>query len=86
MNNKSQRTHYNDKVAQQLFALLRAGLWNQSEDTSLFEGSIDWQRIMNLTEEQTVLALAFDGVELLPREYHPGMDTLMNWLGQASYI
>lgn len=60
------------ELKQQLFlALLRAGLWDSSVDTALFEGNIDWTGIFRLAAHQTVKGIIADAVNKLPDTYRP---------------
>lgn len=80
------KTSFPDITAQRLFALLRAGLFGKPIDASIFEGEVDWGLIMRLAEEQTVLALVFDGIALLPKTCAPGKEVLLSWFGRVAYI
>lgn len=70
----------------QFLEFLKSGIWGTDIDPGAFHGEIDWNRIYCISEEQTVTALAFDGKERLPREMHPDMDMLADWLGQTSNL
>lgn len=86
MRSKNQRVQTRDITVQCLFALLRGGLFGRTIDTSLFEGDVDWKSIMLLAEEQTVLALVFDGITLLPKSCAPDKEILFEWFGRVAYI
>lgn len=75
-----------DITSRRFFALLRAGLFGTPVDASLFEGEVDWKQIMQLAEEQTVVALVFDGIGLLPKTCVPEKSVLFRWLGKTAYI
>ena len=64
---------------QQFFALLRAGLWSESLDISLFSGKTNWNRLLRLGEKQTVLGVLGDGIGQLPLELRPNREQL-RWL------
>lgn len=55
----------------QLFALLRSGLWNEVPDRIPFAGGTDWEALYRLSLEQTVVPLVTDGINRLPREFLP---------------
>lgn len=74
------------RSTQQFLALLRSGLWGVSIDVSLFEENVDWSQIMRLAKEQTVLAVTFDGIEMLPKSCRPSRNLLMSWFGLVSQI
>lgn len=67
-------------------ALLRAGLWGGALDTSLFKGTIDWDRIYRLSMEQTVLAIVGDGLEQLPTGVRPPRSLIYKWSAQTIAI
>ena len=50
-----------------LFSLLRAGLWADAESTDLgIQGiteSVDWEKVYQLAEEQSVIGVVLAGVE-----------------------
>lgn len=58
-------------TALQLFALLRAALWKEEVDVSLFKGAVDWKAVSALAFRQTVLGLLYEGIMRLPQEYRP---------------
>lgn len=58
-------------TALQLFALLRAALWKEEVDVSLFKGAVDWKAVSALAFRQTVLGLLYEGIMQLPQEYRP---------------
>lgn len=60
------------------FALLRAGLWNESADVTSFSDT-DWETIFRMAKEQAVIALVFDGMETLPAELRPSKALIMKW-------
>ena len=70
----------------QFLELLKCGLWGMVPDTNLFSGKVDWTGIYDMAERQTVVGVCFDGVLLLPKEYLPKMDIVMEWVGQVNII
>jgi len=53
----------------QLFLeLLRAGLWGVSPDQSLFDTTIEWGKVLEVGQEQTVVGVLTDGIAMLPNE------------------
>lgn len=58
-------------IENQFFALLRAGLWNEEPDTSLFESNVDWDALLDKAKKQTVLGVIGDGIGMLPAEFRP---------------
>lgn len=74
------------KVAdQQFFALLRLAL-GQEADPCLLEEPVDWKRIFQMVEEQSLVGVAFTGVMRLPKEMRPPKYILMDWYGQTEII
>ena len=56
----------------QLLELVKAGLWGTSVDLSLFEeGKVDWNEMLSLSDQQTVLGIVADAVAELPQEKRP---------------
>lgn len=45
-----------------------------------------WQEVMDIATSQGVLGICFDAMELLSADQRPGMDELMDWLGQVSFM
>ena len=58
-------------IENQFFALLRAGLWNEEPDVSLFESNVDWDALLDKAKKQTVLGVIGDGIGMLPAEFRP---------------
>lgn len=59
------------KGTQSLFLeLLKSGMWGQMPEPKYFVKA-DWSEIFRLADIQTVGALIFDGMALLPKEVHP---------------
>lgn len=73
-------THWS--VLRQFFSLLRAGLGIEPADCRLFlcQKEVDWPSIFRLSEEQTVVAVVWDGMLTLPKELHPKKDLFYQWL------
>ena len=70
------------QILQQFFSLLRAGLWeSQTPDASLFRGDVNWIAIYKLSQEQTVVAVVWDGIEKLPLELRPDKALSFKWYG-----
>lgn len=66
-------------VEKQLLALLKAGLWKSSVDSSLFEKEVNWKEIIKLAKEQTVVGIVYDGMLTLPQELRPSRIVLLQW-------
>ena len=62
----------------QFLELLRAGLWNVAPEPDNFKpDSIDWQAVLRIAQEQTMVVVVSDGIELLPRELWPPKEVIM---------
>ena len=48
--------------------LLRSGLWGVSPDLSLFDATIEWWKVLEVGQEQTVVGVLTDGIAMLPNE------------------
>jgi len=57
-----------------------------SGEIECIPSDVDWTGVINLATEQGVLGLCFDAIELSPADQRPDMDSLMEWLGQVSYM
>ena len=56
------------KGEKEFLELLKAGLWNAPLDLSMFSSQTDWERILQLAKEQTVMGVITDGLSGVPRE------------------
>ncbi len=62
---------------QQFLELLRSGLWGHKADAGLFLGEVDWNEIITIAKQQTVLVIVADGIETLPKELWPSKDIIL---------
>lgn len=71
-----------------LLALLRAGLWERRpEHLSCFPLTSDsWKNVFRLARQQTVTALAFQGLRQLPDDLLPPESLLMRWAAETDAI
>lgn len=60
----------------QFIELLKAGLWGTQVQESLFKDNVNWQSIIQIAREQTVLGIICDSIETLPKEMWPPKDIL----------
>ena len=60
----------------QFIELLRAGLWGEKADESLFRGGVDWKEILKTARQQTVQGVVCDSIETLPAELWPPKEVL----------
>ena len=61
---------------QQFIELLRAGLWGEKADESLFRGGVDWKEVLKIARQQTVQGVVCDSIETLPAELWPPKEVL----------
>jgi len=73
-----------DKSIQAFFALLRAGLWEQIDANLDVNEKVDWEKVYQLAEEQSVVGLVLAGIE---QSYvKPSQDLLLQWIGEVQII
>lgn len=60
-----------NKTEQQLFALLRSGLWGSPVDADLFSDIVDWEAMLKMAAMQTVTGIVYDGIDKLPVDKQP---------------
>jgi hypothetical protein len=66
-------------VKQAFFSLLRAGLWKTVPDSSFDLDEEAWDRLFDMARAQTVEALVYDGILLLPPDRFPPKPLLLKW-------
>lgn len=64
------------------YALLRAGLWADSEKQVSLGGPVDWEDVYRQASEQAVLGLVLDGIDCLPYDQRPPKVLLQQWIGE----
>jgi hypothetical protein len=68
-------------------ALLRAGLWGDPCDTTLFPLSEkEWYGVYEVAQEQTVVGIAGHGLTRLPNEMLPPPKLIMKWVAHVDAI
>lgn len=77
------------------FALVRAGLWSDVESTDLqnqgFAEPVDWEKVYQLAEEQSVIGVVLQGIEWC-KEHYPAFvaslsqELLLQWIGEVQLI
>lgn len=77
-----------DKNIQAFFDLVRAGLWPDVESTDLrilgLTESIDWNKVYQLAEEQSVIGVVLAGLE--HSVVKPPQELLLQWIGEVQMI
>lgn len=70
------------------FEALRAGLWNVSPCTAVFEGlsAEEWKSLYKISTLQTVEGVVFDGLKKLDAELLPTKDLLLKWVVRLQQI
>ena len=70
------------------FEILRLALDNSSgcSDMSIAPDTEQWKKIYALAKQQSVLGIAFAGIEKLPKESRPPMQLLMRWATEVEAI
>ena len=71
------------------FSLLRAGLWEQADATFDVNEKVDWEKVYQLAEEQSVVGLVLAGIERLRNaSLHLNIDQelLLQWIGEVQLI
>ena len=57
---------------QQLIELVKVGIWGTPLDTTLFRSShVDWDEILSLCDQQTVVGIVTDAISLMPQPLCP---------------
>ena len=87
-----------DNNQQAFFELLRAGLWADLDEFQVsgsstseaakpsvkFHGYVDWEKVYQLAEEQSVIGLLLTGLE--HSDVKPLQDFLLQWIGKVQII
>ena len=70
------------------FKLVRAGLWADAESTDLgiqeYTDSVDWEKVYQVAEEQSVVGLVLAGLEL--SNVKPPQELLLQWIGEVQVL
>lgn len=77
-----------DKNQKVFFELLRAGLWENCSEFQVsslwFQDSIDWEKVYQLAEEQSVIGVVLAGIE--HSAVKPPQELLLQWIGEAQLL
>ena len=81
------------KIANAFFELVRAGLWTDVESKDLgelgFIESVDWEKVYQLAEEQSVVGLVLQGIERLKNatpHFNLNQELLLQWIGEVQSL
>ena len=73
-----------DKSIQAFFALLRVGLWEKADANLDVNEKVDWEKVYQLAEEQSVVGLVLAGIE---HSYvKPSRNLLLQWIGEVQIL
>lgn len=75
------------------FQLVRAGLWVEAKSTDLgthgFVDAVDWEKVYQLAEEQSVIGLVLAGIEWFKvhdSRFTVPQELLLQWIGEVQII
>ena len=75
------------------FSLLRAGLWTDVESTDIpnhgFAEAVDWNKVYQLAEEQSVVGVVLSGIERLRNakiNIDQNQEDLLQWIGEVHML
>lgn len=71
-----------------LLIILKSVLSGSKIDKFIFQNmnDDDWKTVIDLSFNQGVYAVIFEGLELMPDNCHPSIDILTEWFGQVHYL
>ena len=70
-----------------LFTLLRIGLGvAEPQPSGLALSAEDWERLYSMAGEQSVLGIAYAGIERLPKDAQPPMELAFQWASEAETV
>jgi len=75
-----------NKHQKKFINLLKAGLWNTAPDASVVTHDTDWDEILRLAVNQTVLGFITNGVLQMPKEERPPKNIYFNLIKKVSDI
>ena len=73
---------YNSQKA--LFEFLKAGLWEKPDANLNLNDKVDWEKVYQLAEEQSVVGLVLAGIE--HSRVKPPSELLLQWIGEVQII
>lgn len=78
----------NNHNIEAFYTLLRAGLWENCDkfrfSDSTFKGSVDWEEVYRLAEEQSVIGVLLAGIE--HSNVKPPQELLLQWIGEVQIL
>lgn len=77
-----------DSTINAFLALLQAGLWEYCEEPQSsefkFQGTVDWEEVYRLAEEQSVVGIVLAGID--HSQIKPSQEFLLQWIGEVQII
>lgn len=76
------------KIDEAFFTLLRAGLWEKAPDELYMFPLTDseWNTVFSMSRKQTVTALVYNGICLMPERLFPPQGILLKWVAAVDAI
>lgn len=82
-----------DKNIQVFFALVRAGLWADRDEFHVsafkFQSTVDWEKVYQLAEEQSVQGLVLQGIDrfkIQTPSFKIPQEQLLQWIGEVQMM
>lgn len=73
-----------EKDIQDFLELVRAGLWEQTDANLNLDDKVNWEKVYQLAEEQSVVGLVLAGIE--HSNIKPPQDFLLQWIGEVQIL
>ena len=77
-----------NNIVEAFLSLVRNGLWTDIESTDFsiqeFTESVDWEKVYQLAEEQSVIGVVLAGIE--HSNVKPPQELLLQWIGEVQII
>lgn len=88
LNNLFFNGNMNSSPKEFFISLLKAGLWTDAESVDLgvqgFPESVDWEKVYQFAEEQSVVGLVLAGIE--HSNVKPPQEFLLQWIGEVQIL
>ena len=76
-----------EQLEDKFFELLRVGLGTGGAATAVFRASPEeWDSLYRMAGEQSVLGIAYAGIERLPKDAQPPMELAFQWASEAETV
>lgn len=70
-----------NRIQDTFFQLVRLGI--KSSKDVIIPVEVDWTKLKALANEQGLSAVVMDGIEMLPDDYRPSKELLLEWIGEV---